>query len=66
MTHEQLCEEAKKAISAVFSDRSVSARETMLSLRDLRDDASMMADTIESDPRQEVFDDAIDEVMPEA
>lgn len=52
--HEQLCEDAKKAINAVFSDRSVSQRDTLHSLRDLRDDIGMLLDMLETDLRKEM------------
>ena len=53
MTHEELCEAATKAINAVFSDRSVSQRDTLHSLRDLRDEIGMLTNMLETDLRDE-------------
>lgn len=49
--HDELVEVAKKAISAVFSDRSVSPRDTMASLKDLAGDIDTMCDALENDIR---------------
>ncbi len=46
MDHEQLIEAAKVAISAVFSDRSVSQRTTRESLRELEEEITIMLDTL--------------------
>jgi hypothetical protein len=42
-------EEAKKAISAVFSDTSVSPAETKANLEELQDDIDVMIDSLPRD-----------------
>ena len=44
--HEQLCEQALKAINRVHSDTSVSFSETYRSLRDLKEHIGMLIDSI--------------------
>jgi len=46
MTHEDLVELAKAAITKVFSDQSVDRSTTRESLRDLRDDIDTMLETL--------------------
>lgn len=53
MQHEALCKAAEEAISAVHSDTSVSQRDTLHALRDLRDHASMLCEAVESDLREQ-------------
>jgi len=49
MSHEDLVEKAKEAISAVFSDESVPQRTTLESLGDLQDEIGTLMDCINSD-----------------
>lgn len=49
MTHDELLEDAKKAISAVFGDRSVSPRTTIESLENMASDIDSMVDALEND-----------------
>lgn len=46
MTNEQLYEAALAAISALFSDRSVSRETAVRNLRNLCDELSIMLDTL--------------------
>jgi hypothetical protein len=48
MSHEQLCELAKMSIAAVFADSSVSAQETLSSLRDLEKYIDIMIDALKA------------------
>jgi hypothetical protein len=43
---EKLMKEAKKAISAVFSNTSVGQNETRLNLEELKDEIDIMLDTL--------------------
>ena len=46
MSHDDLVEAAKDAITRVFSDQSVSQSTTAESLKDLRDEIDTMLDTL--------------------
>ena len=46
MTHKQLIAAAKEAITAVFSDMSVSRQEAKESLKDLEDEINILLDTL--------------------
>lgn len=48
-THLGLVADAKKACTAVFSDKSVDARTTKDSLEEIRDEIDVMVEAIESD-----------------
>lgn len=50
--HERLLDEAKEAISKVFSDTSVSQQTTIESLEDLADDLNGMIEGIKEDIRK--------------
>jgi hypothetical protein len=52
--HNILRKAALDAIQAVFSDRSVSQRDTLHSLRDIRDDLEILIDAVESDLRNKI------------
>lgn len=56
MTHEELMQKAKDAITAVFSDTSVSQEQTLDSLGELVEDAQGMIDAIESDLQKQIDD----------
>ncbi len=60
-THETLVEQAKVAITRVFSDTSVSKSMTRESMRDLRDHAGDYIDLIESELEEDEEDDNIDD-----
>lgn len=53
MSHDELVEKAKDAISEVFGDRSVSPSETLASLKDLAGHIDSMRDAIENDQKNE-------------
>lgn len=46
MDHEELCEAAKEAINAVFSDQSVSQDETRMSLEDIQGEIGILLDSM--------------------
>jgi hypothetical protein len=52
--HNTLRKAALDAIHTVFSDRSVSQRDTLHSLRDIRDDLEILIDAVESDLRNKI------------
>ncbi len=49
MKHTALTEKARRAISDLFSDRSVTPEQTAESLAELRDEINVMIEAIESD-----------------
>jgi len=55
-THETLVEQAKAAITRVFSDTSVSKAKTRESMRDLRDHAGDYVELVESELEEDEDD----------
>lgn len=49
MKHDELVEQAKKAITAVFGDMSVDKSTTIESLKEIRDDLNVLIDAAEND-----------------